>query len=183
MAFFSQQIPLHVASTVAALLCVVTGTLTEKQAYRSIDWTTIFLFAGMLSLASAMAKNGAGQLIADFVLNIIGKNASPYVIMSAMFFLSAGLSQFMSNTATAALLAPIGLAISNGLGASPHAILMLIGVAASCAFATPVGTPPNTLVLGPGNLRFMDFVKVGLPLLIICYIVSIIIVPIVWPLY
>ena len=136
----------------------------------------------MLSLASAMAKNGAGQLIADFVLNFIGKDASPYVIMSAMF-LSAGLSQFMSNTATAALLAPIGLAISNGLGASPHAILMMIGVAASCAFATPVGTPPNTLVLGPGNLRFMDFVKVGLPLILICYIVSIIIVPIVWPLF
>jgi anion transporter len=183
MAFFSEQIPLHVAATIAALLCVVTGTLTEKQAYKSIDWTTIFLFAGMLSLASAMAKNGAGQLIADFVLNFIGKDASPYVIMSAMFFLSAGLSQFMSNTATAALLAPIGLAISNGLGASPHAILMMIGVAASCAFATPVGTPPNTLVLGPGNLRFMDFVKVGLPLILICYIVSIIIVPIVWPLF
>ena len=158
MAFFSEQIPLHVAATIAALLCVVTGTLTEKQAYKSIDWTTIFLFAGMLSLASAMAKNGAGQLIADFVLNFIGKDASPYVIMSAMFFLSAGLSQFMSNTATAALLAPIGLAISNGLGASPHAILMMIGVAASCAFATQL-VLTNTLVLGPGNLRFMDFVR------------------------
>jgi len=183
MAFFSKTIPLHVAATAGALLCVVTGTLTEKQAYRSIDWTTIFLFAGMLSLASAMAKTGAGKLIADFVIGMIGKDANPYVIMTAMFFLSAGLSQFMSNTATAALLAPIGIAIANGLGASPHAILMMIGVAASCAFATPVGTPPNTLVLGPGGLKFMDYVKVGLPLVIVCYIVSIVVIPIVWPLY
>ncbi|MGI6227269.1 MAG: SLC13 family permease [Peptococcales bacterium] len=183
MAFFSKIIPLHVAATVGALLCIITGTLTEKQAYRSIDWTTIFLFAGMLSLASAMATTGAGKLIADFVINLIGEDANPYLIMTAMFFLSAGLSQFMSNTATAALLAPIGLAIANGLGASPHAILMIIGVAASCAFATPVGTPPNTLVLGPANLRFLDYVKVGLPLIFVCYIVSIIIIPLVWPLY
>lgn len=183
MAFFSKTIPLHVAATAGALLCVITGTLTEKQAYRSIDWTTIFLFAGMLSLASAMAKTGAGKLIADFVIGMIGEDANPYVIMSAMFFLSAGLSQFMSNTATAALLAPIGLAIANGLGASPHAILMMIAVAASCAFATPVGTPPNTLVLGPANLKFMDYVKVGLPLIVVSYIVSIIVIPLVWPLY
>ena len=103
MAFFSDVIPLHVASTIGALLCVITGTLSEKQAYRSIDWTTIFLFAGMLGLASAMDKTGAGKLIADFVIGIIGEDASPYVIMTAMFFLSAGLSQFMSNTASAAL--------------------------------------------------------------------------------
>lgn len=182
MAFFSDVIPLHVASTIGALLCVITGTLSEKQAYRSIDWTTIFLFAGMLGLASAMDKTGAGKLIADFVIGIIGEDASPYVIMTAMFFLSAGLSQFMSNTACAALLAPIGLAIANGLGASPHAILMMIGIAASCAFATPVGTPPNTLVLGPGGFKFVDYIKVGVPLIIVSYIVSIIVIPLVWPL-
>ena len=175
--------PLHVASTLGALLLVITGTLSEKQAYRSIDWTTIFLFAGMLGLASAMEKTGAGKLVADFVIGVIGEDASPYVIMTAMFFLSAGLSQFMSNTASAALLAPIGLAIANGLGASPHAILMMIGIAASCAFATPVGTPPNTLVLGPGGFKFVDYIKVGVPLIVICYIVCIIVIPIVWPLY
>jgi len=93
------------------------------------------------------------------------------------------LTQFMSNTASTALLAPIGLSIAVGIGASPYAVLMAIAVAASCAFATPVGTPPNTLVLGPGGYRFMDYVKVGTPLVVLCFIVSVIIIPVVWPFF
>ncbi|MFZ7103095.1 MAG: SLC13 family permease [Peptococcaceae bacterium] len=183
MAFFSKQIPLHVAATAGAVLCVLTGTIDEKKAYRSIDWTTIFLFAGMLPLADAMAQTGAGKMIADVVIGILGSNASPYLIMSAMYWLTTGLTQFMSNTASSALLAPICLAIAQGIGASPHAILMSVAIGASCAFATPVGTPPNTLVLGPGGFRFMDYVKVGLPLIVICYIVALILVPIIWPFF
>lgn len=91
--------------------------------------------------------------------------------------------QFMSNTAACALLAPVGVAISQQLGASPKAVLMAIGVAASCAFATPVGTPPCTLVLGPGGYKFMDYVKVGVPLVVLCFIVSIIVIPMVWPFF
>ena len=175
--------PLQVAATLGAILCVLTGTIEEKKAYRSIDWTTIFLFAGMLPLAGAMARTGAGQMIADVVLGVMGENAGPYMVMSVMFFLTSALTQFMSNTASTTLLAPIGVAIAAGLGASPHAILMTIAIAASCAFATPVGTPPNTLVLGPGGFNFMDYVKVGLPLILVCYIVSVIVIPIVWPFF
>lgn len=175
--------PLHVAATAGAIICVLTGCLGEKQAYSSIDWTTIFLFAGMLPLADAMDQTGAGKLVADWVVGLLGDNAGPYVVMTAMFWLSAGLSQFMSNTASATLLCPIGLAIAQGLGASPHAILMSIAMGASCAFATPVGTPPNTLVLGPGGFKFMDYVKVGTPLIVVCYIVSIALIPLIWPFF
>ncbi|MFZ7103094.1 MAG: SLC13 family permease [Peptococcaceae bacterium] len=175
--------PLHVAATAGAILCVLTGTINEKKAYRSIDWTTIFLFAGMLPLASAMDKTGAGKMISDVVIGMLGENAGPYIVMTAMFWLTTGLTQFMSNTASSTLLAPIGIHIANGLGASPHAILMTIAIGASCAFATPVGTPPNTLVLGPGGFKFMDYVKVGFPLVIVCFIVAIILVPIIWPFF
>lgn len=176
-------IPLHVAAITGALVCVVTGCLNEHQAYKSIDWTTIFLFAGMLPLATAMEITGAGAIIADSVVGMMGDNVGPYAVMTALFFLSALLSQFMSNTACAALLCPIGLAIAGSLGASPHAIVLTIAVAASCAFATPVGTPPNTLVLGPAGFKFVDYIKVGTPLIVICYLVCMAVIPIVWPFY
>lgn len=179
----TEIIPLHVAAVAGAMVCVITGTLTEKQAYHAIDWTTIFLFAGTLSLATALDTTGAGAMIANFVIGIVGESSSQYLLLTVLFFLSAGLTQFMSNTASCALLAPIGLQIAYGLGASPHAILMTIGIASSSAFATPIATPPNTLVLGPGGLKFIDYVKIGLPLLIISYIISMIVIPFVWPFY
>lgn len=176
-------IKLHVSATVGALVLVITGVMTDKQAYKAIDWTTIFLFAGMLPLATALDKTGAGKLIADQVIGMIGNDASPYVITAGLFALSCGLTQFMSNTASTALLAPIGIAIAQGLGADPRAVLMAIAVAASCAFATPVGTPPNTLVFGPGNFKFMDYVKVGTPLIILMFIVSVMLIPMIWPFF
>ena len=178
-----KAIPLEIAAIIGAILAVLTGCLKEKQAYHSIDWVTIFLFAGMMPIASAMEKSGAGKMIADIVVNAMGGSPSPMVVTASLFTLSCGLTQFMSNTASTALLAPIGISIAKGIGASPHAVLMAIAVAASCAFATPVGTPPNTLVLGPGGYKFMDYVKAGSGLVLVCFIVSIIIIPIVWPFF
>ena len=175
------HVPMQTSAIIGALACVLTGCLSEKQAYAGIDWTTIFLFAGMLPLASAMDKSGAGKLIAEFVVGLMGASPSPIVIVIAMFILSCGLTQFMSNTAAAALLAPIGISIAQSIGASPYPVIMAIGIAASCAFTTPVATPPNTLVLGPGQFRFMDYVKVGLPLVFISLAVCAIIIPLVWP--
>ena len=175
------NVPMQTAAIIGALACVITGCLTEKQAYGGIDWTTIFLFAGMLPLAEAMDKTGAGAMIANAVVSIIGSNASPLIIVMAMFLLSCGLTQFMSNTAAAALLAPIGISIAQSIGVSPFPVLMAIGIAASCAFTTPVATPPNTLILGPGKFRFMDYVKVGLPLVVVSMIVCTVIIPLVWP--
>ena len=180
---FGINLPLSLVALVGAMLCVLTGCLGEKQAYTSIDWVTIFLFAGMMPVAGAMDKSGAGQLIANAVLGVMGSDPSPYFATAVLFILSCVMTQFMSNTASCALLAPIGIAIAKGMGADPHAVLMAIGVAASCAFGTPVGTPPNTLVLGPGQYKFMDYVKAGVPLIIVCFIVSILIIPMVWPFF
>ena len=183
MALDLKRVPLEVAAGIGALVLVVTGCLSEKQAYRGIDWVTIFLFAGMMPIASAMDKSGAGKMIAEWVVGMLGGSPSPMMVTSALFLLSAGLTQFMSNTACTALLAPIGISIATGLGASPHAVLMAIAVAASCAFSTPVGTPPNTLVLGPGGYKFNDYVKAGTGLVVVCFIVSIIVIPMVWPFF
>ena len=182
MALDLKSISLEMAAIIGALVCVLTGCLTEKQAYASIDWVTIFLFAGMMPVSNAMDKTGAGKLIAEWAVSLMGGAPTPIIMTSVLFIISCTLTQFMSNTA-AALLAPVGVAISQQLGASPKAVLMAIGVAASCAFATPVGTPPCTLVLGPGGYKFMDYVKVGVPLVILCFIVSIIVIPMVWPFF
>ena len=183
MAMGLKWFTLEMAAITGALVCVLTGCLTEKQAYASIDWVTIFLFAGMMPVSKAMDKTGAGKLIANWAVSAMGGSPSPMMVTIVLFIISCGLTQFMSNTASSALLCPIGLAIAKQLGASPQAVLMAIAVAASCAFATPVGTPPNTLVLGPGGYKFMDYVKAGTGLVICSFIVSIIIIPMVWPFF
>lgn len=183
IAMATSIVPLQVASVAGALFLVITKCLTEQQAYRGIDWVTIFLFAGMMPVATAMDKSGAGKLIADAVVGVMGGSPSPLMVTGILFVLSCGLTQFMSNTASAALLCPIGISIAQNIGADPHAVLMAIAVAASCAFATPVGTPPNTLVLGPGGYHFKDYIIAGTPLIIVCLVVSLIVIPIVWPFF
>ena len=181
--YFGINLPLSMVAVIGAMLCVLTGCLNENQAYTSIDWVTIFLFAGMMPVATALDQSGAGKMIADAVIGVMGSDPSPYFATAVLFALSCIMTQFMSNTASCALLAPIGISIAQGMGADPHAVLMAIGVAASCAFGTPVGTPPNTLVLGPGQYKFTDYVKAGVPLILVCFVVSLIIIPMVWPFF
>ena len=181
MALDLKTVPLHTAAVTGAILCVVTGCLKEKEAYAGIDWVTIFLFAGMLSVASAMEKTGAGKMIADTVVGMMGDHPNPYVLTGVLFLISNVLTQFMSNTASAALLAPIGISIAQSIGADPKPVLMALGIAASCAFATPMATPPNTLVLGPGGFSFNDYAKVGVPMCLISLVVCLVVIPIVWP--
>ena len=183
MALNLKTVPLHTAAVTGAILCVITGCLKEKEAYAGIDWVTIFLFAGMIPMATAMNTSGAGKMIATFTVAAMGGNPSPYLITAVLFVLAVILTQFMSNTASKALLCPVGIALATQVGASPRAVLMAILIASSCAFATPVGTPPNTLVLGPGKYSFMDYVKSGSGLVVVCLIVSVIVIPIVWPFF
>ncbi len=183
MAIGIKGVSLEMAAVLGAIVSVLTGCLTEKQAYASIDWVTIFLFAGMMPVSTALDKTGAGKVVAEWAVGMMGGSPSPLMVTIVLFILSCGLTQFMSNTASAALLCPIGIAIAKQLGASPNAILMAIAVAASCAFATPVGTPPNTLVLGPGGYKFMDYVKAGTGLVIVCFVVSVILIPMFWPFF
>ena len=183
MAIGVKGVSLEMAAIIGALVCVLTGCLTEKQAYASIDWVTIFLFAGMMPVSTAIDKTGAGKLIADWTVGLMGGSPSPMVVTAGLFMLSCTLTQFMSNTASAALLCPIGIAIAQNLNASPKAVVMAIAVAASCAFATPVGTPPNTLVLGPGGYKFADYVKCGCGLVAVSFVVCLVVIPIVWPFF
>ena len=183
MAVGVKGVTLEMAAIIGAIVCVLTGCLTEKQAYASIDWVTIFLFAGMMPVSKAIDVTGAGKLIADWTVGLMGGSPSPIVVTAVLFLLSCTLTQFMSNTASAALLCPIGIAIAQNLGASPKAVVMAIAVAASCAFATPVGTPPNTLVLGPGGYKFMDYVKCGCGLVGVSFVVCLVVIPMVWPFF
>ena len=183
MAVGVKGVSLEMAAIIGAIICVLTGCLTEKQAYASIDWVTIFLFAGMMPVSKAMDVTGAGKMIAEWTVGLMGGSPSPLIVTAVLFALSCTLTQFMSNTASAALLCPIGIAISKQLGADPKAVLMAIAVAASCAFASPVGTPPNTLVLGPGGYKFMDYVKCGTGLVVVCFAVSLVVIPMVWPFF
>lgn len=175
-----QKITIEMAAVIGALVCVLTGCLTEKQAYHSIEWSTIFLFAGMMPVSHALYNTGAAELLARWILEALG-TPSPLVITMLLFAVTALLTQFMSNSASAALIASIGIVIAQKLGISPYPLLMVIAVASSCAYATPIGTPPCTLMVGPGNYRFVDYIKAGLPLILLCFAATVIIVPLVWP--
>lgn len=180
---FEEQIgiPLHVVSIMGAVVLVITRTMTEKQAYRSLDLSTIILVAAMMPMATALGETGAASMIADFVLGIVGGNAGPYVLTGLLFSITALLTSVMSNTAAAALMAPIGLVLATSIGADPKAILMTVAVGASAAYASPIGTPPNTMIYGPGNYTFMDYIKCGFPFLVIQLIICVIVVPMIWP--
>lgn len=176
-------LPEHITAIAAVLLLVSGRCLTERQAVESIDWVTVFLFAGMMPVATALDRSGASRLLAEAVLGVMGESPGPLTITTVLFFLACGLTQIMSNTASAAMLCPLGISIAREIGADPHAVLMVIAVGTSCAFATPVGTPPNMLVLAPGGYRFRDYVITGFPLILVCYFVSMIVIPLVWPFF
>ncbi|HBT4753202.1 TPA: SLC13/DASS family transporter [Klebsiella quasipneumoniae subsp. quasipneumoniae] len=174
-------IRLAVAGCIGALVLVVTGVLTEKQAYKAIDSQTIFIFGGTLALANALEMTGAGKLVADQVIGLLGNNSSPFMLLVVVFILSVVMTNFMSNTATVALLVPVSLSIAAGMGADPRAVLMATVIGSSCAYATPIGMPANMMVLSAGGYKFVDYAKSGIPLIIVSTIVSLILLPILFP--
>jgi len=174
-------VPSVTAVLLAALAMVVSGCLSMNNAYHSLNAQSLVLIAGMLPMATALEKTGGITLIADGLITGLG-DFGPFALMAGLFILTSVFSQFISNTATTVLVAPIAVAAAAGLGISPYPILMTVAIAASTAFATPVASPVNTLVLGPGGYRFNDFVKVGVPLQILAMIVTLLAVPVLFPL-
>lgn len=174
-------ISLAVAGCIGALVLVVTGVLSEKQAYKAIDSQTIFIFGGTLALAKALEMTGAGKLVANQVIGMLGNNSSPFMLLVVVFALSVVMTNFMSNTATVALLVPVSLSIAAGMGADPRAVLMATVIGSSCAYATPIGMPANMMVLSAGGYKFVDYAKSGIPLIIVSTIVSLILLPILFP--
>ena len=174
-------IPFYVTAWIGAIALVVTKTITGKQALDSIDMSTVLLFVGTLSIGSALNKTGAGSVIAQFVLGFVGTN--PLAVLAAILIICIITTNFMSNTATSALMAPIGVSIALEIGADPRAVLMAIVIGCSCAYATPIGMPTNTMVYGVGGYKFSDYTKVGLPLILINFVVAMILLPILFPFF
>lgn len=168
------------AILVAALLMVATGCISLQEAYRSLNPRSLVLIAGMIPLALAMQNSGAAELLVQSTLSQFG-DANPVVIIGGIFVLTTLLSQFISNTATTVLMAPITLGIAQGLGLNPMPFMMAVAIAASAAFATPIASPVNTLVVAPGNYRFIDFLRVGVPLQLLTMAIAMLMLPLLFP--
>jgi di/tricarboxylate transporter len=174
-------LPNVIAVLLAALAVVGTGCVDGKAAYRGIGWSTVVLIAGMLPLATALEKTGLTESMAAALTQALA-DVGPYGMLAVLFLVTSVVGLFISNTVTALLIAPVAIGAAQDLGVSPHAFAVTVAVAASCAFVTPVSSPVNTLVLEPGRYRFVDFVKVGLPLLALSLIITVIMVGILYPL-
>ena len=169
------------AVLIASLLMVITGALRNiEAAYKTINWESIVLIAGMLPMALALEKTGVSALVSQALVGSFG-DKSPYVLLAGVYFTTSLMTMFISNTATAVLLAPIAMKTALSLGLQPHAFLFAVAVGASMCFASPFSTPPNALVMSAGRYTFMDYIKVGLPLQIIMGIVRIFVFPLLFP--
>ena len=174
-------VPTVIAALLAAVAMILGGCLTSREAYRSISWSSVVLIAAMIPMGKALETTGGASLVAEGLVNTLG-DLSPVALMAGIFLLTTGFSQVINNTATAVLVAPIVIKAAVDLGVSPHPLLMIVAIAASTAFLTPIGTTTNILVFSPGGYRFTDYVKVGLPLMLIFLAVSLVLVPRIWPL-
>jgi di/tricarboxylate transporter len=172
-------VPPAAAGLIAACAMVVLGVLTTEQAYRGISWTTVILVGGMISLSTAMIETGAAEKLADGLVRIVG-NAGPYALLLGLFLLTATLGQLISNIATALIVIPVALSAAAEMDVSAKPVLMAVTVAAAASFLTPVATPANLMVLGPGGYRFGDYWRLGLPLLALFGVVAVLLVPVFW---
>lgn len=174
-------LPNAIAVLTAAVAMVVTGAVSMERAYEAINWESVVLIAAILPMATALEVSGGLDAVVTGLVGALG-GAGPLLVMAALFVLTSAFSQVISNTATTVLIAPVAYAAAVNLGVSPEAMLMAIAVAASTAFATPVASPVNALVLTSGRYRFTDFLKVGLPIVVLMLIATLLVVPAVFPL-
>lgn len=173
-------VPIVVGATAGCILMVLAGCITLEEAYDAIDWKVIFLLAGVLTLGAALEKTGAAQLISDFMISTVGA-WGPVALVASFYLLTSILTELMSNNATAALLGPVALVAAETLGLSPRPFLMAVTFAASSSFLTPVGYQTNTMIYGPGQYRYTDFLRVGGPLNLMFWILATIFIPRFWP--
>jgi di/tricarboxylate transporter len=175
-------LPIAIAAVIGATVMVLTRCLTMEEAYRHIEWKAVFLIAGMLPMGIAMETSGAAQFLADGLVALIG-GWGIWAVLVGLFVLSSLATQVMPNPAVAVLMAPIAINIAGDLGASPYAFVMLVAIAASASFLSPVAHPANVLIMGPGGYRFVDYLKVGVPLTIVTLLITLVVLPFFWPLY
>lgn len=182
---FEEQIgiKLQVSACIGAAFLVLTGVISEKAALQSIDLKVVLLFGGSLALAKALETTGAGSLIADTIVGALGENPNPIILLLVIFIVGCTLTNFMSNTATTALMVPIAVSLAQSLGADPRSMVIATVISCSCAYATPIGMPANTMVVGLGGYKFNDYVKSGLPLIGVSFVICMVLLPILYPFY
>ena len=177
----SGVVPNVQAGLIGVLLLGALGCVDFPSSYGSIHWKSLVLIAGMMPFSLALQRTGGVDLAADALVRLAG-GAGPYALLAGLFIVTAAIGLFVSNTATAVLMAPVAIAVAKDIGSSPYPFAMIVAVAASAAYMTPVSSPVNTLVVGPGNYDLMDFVKVGVPLAVLVLIVSVLLIPWLFPL-
>jgi di/tricarboxylate transporter len=176
-----QGVPLEAIAVAGAVLCVATGCLTGGEAIASIEWETLILFGSMFAVAQGLETGGAARLIAGAMGGALGAHPPAWALIALPIAVTMLLGTVLSNTACAVIMAPIGMELAAKTGADPRSVLMAVALAASCSFLTPVGTPPNMLVWGPGGYRFADFMKAGSGLSAVCFAVGVLLIPWRWP--
>ncbi len=169
------------AAAAGALMMVLSGCISTEEAYGAIEWNVLFLLAGMLALGAAMEKTGASTMLAEGMIGGVG-GFGPIVLLAAFFGITMLLTEVMSNNATVALLLPIAITTAHSIDADPRAFMFAVVFAASSSFMTPVGYQTNTMIYGPGQYRFLDFVRVGAPLNLIFWVLGTLLIPWFWPL-
>lgn len=178
-------VPIELGAIAGAVFLCLTGCIKPKEAYQSIEWNLIFLIFGMLALGLAMEKTGAAAWLAQNVVfaveQVVAGSARPFTILATVYVITLILTEVLSNNAVAALMVPIAMGIANEAGLQPQPFIIAVAVAASAAFATPIGYQTNMYVYGIGGYKFSDFVRIGLPLNLLCFGVAMIVIPRVWP--
>ncbi|ENG8418314.1 SLC13 family permease [Klebsiella pneumoniae] len=173
----TDEIPNPIAAIIACLLMGKFRCINAESAYKAIHWPSIILIVGMMPFALALQKTGGVDLVVKGLMDVAG-GEGPYLMLGCLFMMCAAIGLFISNTATAVLMAPIALAAAKSMGVSPYPFAMVVAMAASAAFMTPVSSPVNTLVLGPGKYSFSDFVKIGVPFTILVMVVCVLLIPV-----
>jgi di/tricarboxylate transporter len=183
---FIHKIPIHYAALVGALALVWFKVLSPREAYASIDWQVLFMLYGLLGLGLAMENTGTAKWLAGHIVDgakhLVSAESLPLLILWLLFILTLCLTEILSNTATAAIMIPIALKLALGLNVDSRAYIICVTVAASTAFAIPMGYQTHMMVYGPGGYKFTDFLKVGIPLNLLCWVVSCLLIPLIWPL-
>jgi len=174
-------LPIYIAAIGGATLMVLTRCLTMDEAYHFIEWRAVFLIAGMLPLGFAMERTGAAALVAEGVVGAVG-GLGPLAVVAGIYLITAVAAQVMPTSAVAILIAPVALDTAVALGLSPYALAMTVAMSASASFMSPVAHPANVLIMGPGGYRFVDYIRVGLPLTLVCLAVVLLVLPLIWPL-
>lgn len=174
------KIPLHISAFVGCTILLFGGVVNEKEIFSFVNWPTTIMFATLLTLGGAIAQSGAAQILAEGLLRVVGEHANKTLVLTVLFVVVIVLTQFMSNGATTAAFYPVGLVIAKSIDASPVAVLMMICVAASCSFATPMATPLNAYLMTVADYRFSDFVKIGIPLMVISALTAVLLCPVIW---